>query len=176
MWNVNLIFVAVLILIAGLGALIGFGRSLKWTTRGIVGIVMSVIFCVLFGGALLGTESVGGLVAGGNEFFAGVWGFFGIIRLATVIYFVALFFAVQIVRILITIVIKRIVEIEKPAIKVLNRVAGAVFLAAFCFSLCLLGLAGLRFFEGTEFTMSILSNIENSFLCTLYVNNPISFV
>jgi len=170
----DIIFIAVLLGIAALGAILGFGRSLKLTTKGVFGIILSVVLCVMFGGALLATNSVGGLVASGNDYFRGVWFFFGVIRLATILYFIVLFFVFQILRIVIVSIIKRVSEIDKKAVKVVNKVGGAIFLATFAFALCLCVLAGMRLFEQTDAVASALNNMQDTFLYTLYRYNPIT--
>jgi len=170
----NILFIAVLLGIAALGAILGFGRSLKLTTRGVFGIVLSVVFCVLFGGALLAIPAIGGLVDRGNDHFRGVWNFFGVIRLAIIIYFVVLFFVFQILRIIITSIIKKISETDKKAVKIFNKIGGALFLVTFAFTLCLCVLAGMRLFEQTDAIANAVYNMQYTFLYTLYRYNPIT--
>jgi len=173
--GINIIFIVVLLGIALLGAMLGFGKSLKFGTKGVFGIILSVVLCVLFGGALLATDGVGEFVASGNDFFRGVWGFFGVIHLATVLYFIALFFVFQLLRIIVVLIVKHMAEIDSKGIKVINKIFGAIFLAGFVFMLCLLGLAGIRLFENAGLLTEPLMALENTFLYVLYTYNPIVF-
>jgi len=171
--TINIIFVAVLLGVATVGALLGFGRSLKLSTKGVFGIVLSVALCVLFGGTLLTTNSIGEFVARGNDYFRGVWFLLGVIRLATILYFIVLLFVFQVLRIIIVAIIKQVAEADIKGVRVINKVGGAVFLTGFVFALCLLGLAGIRLFENTGLINEPMGAIQNTFLYTLYVYNPI---
>jgi|GEM_PF-1825311 len=173
----NIILVGVLLLAAAIGAGFGFGRMLKFTTSGIAGIVISVVLIALFGMALLATPAINGLVATGNEFFAGVWGFLGVIHLATVLYFIALFIVLQVLRIIIVLIIRRVTEIDKKPIKIANKILGAVYFVLFVFMLFLLILATIRFFEYTFFNYpeSIMQAIEGSWIYVIFRNNFIVF-
>jgi len=173
-WVLNLILIAVLIIIAIAGSTLGFGKSLKFTTSGIAGIIISIVFILFFGMGLLATPAINNLVARGNEFFREVWSFLGVIRLATVLYFIALFAVIQIIRIIIVQIIKRITEIDKRGIKVVNKILGAVYLTVFVFFLFLLILATIAFFEGLV-NGSLLGSIEGSWIYVLYRNNFIVF-
>jgi len=173
--TINIIFIVALIVLAIVGSALGFGRALKISTSGISGIIISIIVCVLIGGALLATPAISNLVYNGNNYFRDIWVFFGIIRLAHVIYFIALFAIVQIIRIIIVRIIKGISEIDKKAIKIVNRILGAIYVALAAFVIMLLLFAALSLIEQTGFAQSILEAIDGTFLRTLYNNNPIVF-
>jgi len=171
----NLIFLGVLLFTALVGAVFGFGKMLKATTRGIVGIAISITFCVLFGGALLATPAISGLVSRLNDYLYYVWWFLGVINLATVIYFIILFLVFQIARIIIVLIIKKVVEIKRKGIKIVNRILGALYLTVFVFTVFLLALAVLRIFEDYESGRLLFESIYGSWIHTIFRNNFIVF-
>ncbi|MCL2847404.1 MAG: hypothetical protein FWE13_01460 [Firmicutes bacterium] len=172
----NIIFIIVLIGLAVLGSVLGFARVLKLSTRGIVGIIISIVICFLIGGAILATPAIGNLVANGNDYFYNqVWRFLGIIHLATIIYFITLFIFVQIFRIIIVAAINRISVIRSKVVHIVNRALGAMFLSGMAFMLVLFVFAVLSLIDQTALVQSMVSSMEGSFLYTLYQNNPIVF-
>ena len=97
----------------------------------------------------------------------------GYLHLGNVIYYVALFFIVQIVRTIIVRCVKGVFELENPVSKVLNRVLGMVFTVGAVLLLLLLVFAIFKHFETSEFMIDLLDKLENTFLLKLYQHNPV---
>lgn len=159
----TVIFVLVMIAATGLGAWIGFGRTLKLFVRGIFGTVVSVMVCFMIGGTVQSIEPV-------RAFIASI-GIFG-----TIVYYVLLFIGVTILRKIIINIICRLDGLGKGGkATLLSRILGATFAFSFCFGLTLLFLAGVKAIETTSFAQGIIENIKNSILWLLYQNNIIVF-
>ena len=63
---INIISICVLILFALIGYFLGFGRSLKALTGGIVGIIIAVLVCFAFGGMLMNLAPIKAFIDGIN--------------------------------------------------------------------------------------------------------------
>lgn len=170
---INIVFIIGLIVVAILGCFLGFGKSLKITTKGIFGIIISIIVCVMLGGTVKSITAVAEFIENIDTYFAGLWSFLGTIHFGNVIYYLCFFVVVQIIRVVIVKIICKIDETDRKGLKIASKALGAVYISVFCFSLCLLVLAGMKVFEDSEFVISTLTKIQDSFLITLYINNPI---
>lgn len=170
---INIIFIISLAAVAGIGFVLGLGKALKLSTKGILGIIISIFVCFMFGGIVKSFGAVVSFIESADLYFAGLWGFWGKLPIGTAIYYICFFAAVQIVRILIVKIICKIDSIGNDGRKLVSKALGAVYAAVFCFALFLLILAGLKFFENSDFAIKILAKIQDSFLWTLYINNPI---
>ena len=62
MLMVDWIALGIIVVFAAIGALIGFGRGLKFLTGGIFGIIISVVLCYIFGSMILGVPFVNDLL------------------------------------------------------------------------------------------------------------------
>lgn len=128
----DFIFIGGAIAVAFLGWLLGFGKTLKFFTSGIFGILISVFVCYCLGGMIMNITFVSDLLAK----LAAVWGekegfffeFLTKIRLEIIIYYVALFIIVQILRVIIVNVLKNIAESDAKVMKIINRFFGAALL------------------------------------------------
>ena len=116
-----------------LGVLIGFGRGLRWITKGILGIVLSIFFCYTFGGLILGIPFVAELL----RKFASLWdksgAFYDILKaihLEIIVYYIVLFILAQLIRRLVVLLISKIFEMDNVAMKVINRILGAILFFA----------------------------------------------
>lgn len=174
--TLNAVTVLAAIGLAGLGLAFGFARTLRFFTGGIFGFVLSVLFCATFGGMIAGIPAVSSWLARVNGAMADVWSFLGKLHLEKILYYVVLFFAVQLVRILLVKAIAGIFSLSNPAVRAANRVLGMVLTVAAVFLLVLLFFGVLKIFEATSFAQDILAKIEGSFLGMLYENNPVKFV
>jgi len=170
---INIVFIGSFVLAAAIGGFLGFGKSLKVATHGIVGAIISVALCVLFGGGLMAANPINGLIDRLNEYFANLWGFLGVIRLGTIIYFICLFLIFQVLRIIIVNIIKQVTEADLKAVKILNKVGGALFLATFAFFFCMIILAGVWFIEGQGWVENPMAIFKGTFIEVLYINNPL---
>ena len=171
--SIDSITIIVAVAVGALGLLLGFGRSLRFFTRGIFGIIISVFVVFTFGGMIKSIPAIGEMVANGDAYFENLWSFLGYLHLGNVIYYVALFFIVQIVRMIIVRCVKGVFELENPVSKVLNRVLGMVFTVGAVLLLLLLVFAIFKHFETSEFMIDLLDKLENTFLLKLYQHNPV---
>lgn len=160
-----------------LGALFGFGKSLKFFTSGIFGIIISVFICYTLGGLILDLKFVQELL---NKFTGaltdknGFCDFLLKIHIDIVVYYIVLFIVVQLARILIVTILKHIAESNNIVFKIINKVAGAAFM------LVIIALISLFVFQviywiGGSTSAGFLAKLEGSFfkLDKLYVNNPL---
>lgn len=175
MTSIDTVTLVVAILIALLGLIAGFGRTLRFFTKGIFGIVISVFVCATFGGMIAGIPAVSEWIASLNAKMGEAWSFLGTIHLATVIYYVVLFFVVQLLRILIVRCIGGVFEIDILPMRILNKVLGMVLAVAAVLLLVLLVFAIFRSFDGTAFVQDLERNLEGTFLGRLYEGNPVKF-
>ncbi|MDE7439123.1 MAG: hypothetical protein K2N23_01255 [Clostridia bacterium] len=124
-----------------LGMLFGFGKGLKFFTGGIFGIIISIVVCYALGGLIYnfgfvqdGLNSMRVALANkGNGF----CNFLLKIHIDVIVYYVALFIAVTIIRLIIVRVIKSIVEIDNPVLIVLNKTFGVILFVCVGFMLML---------------------------------------
>ena len=164
------------ILLAGLGLAVGFGRTLKFFTKGIFGFFLSVFICVSFGGMIAGIPAVAGWIGGLNAQIGEAWSFLGTIHLATVLYYIVLFFAVQLVRILAVKLVAGLFSADVLPVRIVNRVLGAALMVAAVLLLVLLVFAVIAIFGETQGVIDFTARLNGTFLGTLYANNPIKFI
>lgn len=176
MTTLDSVTLLVAIILAVFGTALGFGRTLRIFTKGIFGIIISVFLCVTFGGMIAGIPAVADWIAGLNGKLGDVWGFLATIRLATVIYYILLFFVMTLLRILVVRLIGTAFAAPILPVRILNRVLGAVLAVGGTLLFVLLVFAVLRIFGETSFVQDLASKMEGSFLGLLYENNPVKFV
>jgi len=178
MVTVDWIAIAILVVALGLGALLGFGKWLKFFTSGVFGIIISIVVCYFIGGGILQLEFVQELLSK----FASLWsdkGGFGYslltkIHLEVIVSYVVLFVLIQIVRILLVKLVQKGLESDFKPIKVVNRLLGAVFAFAIVFFLGLL-ILWIVSWVGGDTAASWEAYFEHSgFMGALYRNNPIA--
>ena len=176
MQTLDVITVIVAIVLALLGLLFGFGKTLRFFTKGIFGVVISVFVCATFGGMIAGISAVAEWIGALNTKLGQSWSFLETIHLATVIYYVVLFFAVQIVRIIIVKCVAGVFEVDVLPMRIVNKLLGMALAVAAVLLLTLLVFAVFRTMQDTSFVQNILSKINGTFLGSLYENNPVKFV
>ena len=162
--------------LAGLGLALGFGRTLRFFTKGIFGFILSVFICASFGGMIAGIPAVAGWIGELNAKLGDAWNFLGTIHLATVIYYIVLFLAVQLVRILVVKVVAGLFSADVLPVRIINRILGAALMVAAVLLLVLLVFAVMAIFGETQGVIDFVANIDGTFLGTLYANNPIKFI
>lgn len=167
---IDAVTLIVAIALAILGFSVGFGKVLRFFTKGVFGVILSVFLCATFGGMIQGIEIVGEWLEDLNAWLGSAWSFLETIHLATVIYYVLLFCVIQVLRILIVKFIVAIFESELLVVRILNKILGAVLLVAVVFLLTLLVLACIQLFGG-----DLSSSLDGTFLGILYENNPVKF-
>lgn len=115
-----------IVVFLAIGAMLGFGKGLKFFTSGIFGFAISVGVCVLFGTVFLDVGFIGDLLDKLAENWAHIE-ILNAIHLDVVIYYVGLFIIVQLLRILVVWMLKSVLESESKLIKFINKALGAVF-------------------------------------------------
>ncbi len=177
MLMVDWIALGIIVVFAAIGALIGFGRGLKFLTGGIFGIIISVVLCYIFGSMILGVPFVNDLLTKLAESIGG-WSI-----VVTVIYYVVLFILFTLIRILIVKIIRKVAEADVLIMKIINRVFGAILMAAFG---VLLGMLALQIIYWVQTNPDSLGDIyvnwmmnaetgdPSAIVGALYVNNPLS--
>ena len=176
MSTIDAVTILAAILFAGLGLAFGFARTLRFFTKGIFGFILSIFICFTFGGMIAGIPAVARLIEKLHVSLEGAWSFLGKIRLELFIYYIILFFAVQIVRFIIVRVIGGVFSLDNAVMRVINRVCGMLLMVAAVFLLLLLVFGILKIFENTGAVQDMLVKIDGSFLKILYDNNPVKFV
>ncbi|MCL2177027.1 MAG: hypothetical protein FWB72_03655 [Firmicutes bacterium] len=126
--DVNIVFVALLCAVGLVGYLLGFGRSLKFSMGGYVGVAISIVLCVLLGGWLSGANASQGFVADVNNYLASLWGFLAHFNLGLLVFYVCLFVALQILRITVVAIICALCNTEVKGVKFASRLMGATFM------------------------------------------------
>lgn len=137
-------YVAIIAVLASivLGSLFGFGKLLKFFTGGLVGILISVVVTYFFIGVVASwgfvQEIMEKLVSAMYNANNGFVNFLLKIGLEKILLGIILFVVIQILRIIIVNIIKGILEINHPALKVLNRVGGVLLMLAVVVMLALI--------------------------------------
>lgn len=171
------IAVAAVLIICALGALIGFGKSLKFFTDGIFGIILSVFICYCIGGIILDFKFVQEILNKLTQALTDKNGFCNFllkIHIDIITYYIALFIIVQLARILIVLVLKHIVESNNKVFKIINRVFGAVLLLAVA-ALLALFVFQIIYWIGGSTAAGFRLKLEGSFfkLDKLFEHNPL---
>ena len=177
MLMVDWIALGIIVVFAAIGALIGFGRGLKFLTGGICGIIISVVLCYIFGSMILGVPFVNDLLTKLAESIGG-WSI-----VVTVIYYVVLFILFTLIRILIVKIIRKVAEADVLIMKIINKVFGAILMAAFGVLLGMLALQIIYWVQANpdslgDIYVNWMMNAEtgdpSAIVGALYVNNPLS--
>lgn len=177
MLMVDWIALGIIVVFAAIGALIGFGRGLKFLTGGIFGIIISVVLCYIFGSMILGVPFVNDLLTKLAESIGG-WSI-----VITVIYYVVLFILFTLIRILIVKIIRKVAEADVLIMKIINKVFGAILMAAFGVLLGMLALQIIYWVQANpdslgDIYVNWMMNAEtgdpSAIVGALYVNNPLS--
>ena len=163
----------VAIVLAGLGLAVGFGRTLKFFTRGIFGFIISVFVCATFGGMIQGIPAVQNRLTSLNQ---SMGGFLQTIHLETIVFYVVFFLVVPVVRIFAVKLIAGLFSADILPVRIVNRLLGMVLMVAAVFLLLLLVFAVFRVLQDTSFVQNILDSLNGTFLGKIYENNPVKFV
>ena len=172
------IFLGILLICCGLGALLGFGKVLCWfVLNKVVRIIIAIFICYTFGGMILGIPFINQML----KDLAANWehiGFLKAIHLEYIIYYIVLggitVFAVWIT----ARILRSISESQSKPIKVFNRIAGALLLSAFALALMLL-IFQIIYGVGVSTHDSfgeLLSQNAPAILKPLYEKNPMSVI
>ncbi|MFA5450243.1 MAG: hypothetical protein WC292_07405 [Clostridia bacterium] len=171
----DIIALAIVIVAAVLGLLLGFHRLIKVLTGGLFGIIIGIVVCAMIGGSLQNLDVSQQFIASVNQTTTEWWAFLSYLKLGYVAFYLVLFLLVQIVRVVIVKIISNIAASESPIIVFINKSLGLVISVVFVSAVILLALAGIRALDGTDFGQSIIAQFEDSYLKVIYENNPIKF-
>lgn len=172
------IILALLLAFALLGMLLGFGKGLKIFTGGIFGIAISVFVCYAIGGLVINIGFIQDALISMRTALAdkdnGFCNFLLTIHIDIIVYYVALFIIVQILRIIIVRIIASIAEINNIVLIILNKTLGVILfvgvltlITLFVFQMIYLISGGL---ESSFYTSSLAGSKLK--LDWLYENNP----
>lgn len=178
---VDWIAIGVLVLTLALGLLLGFGKILKMFTGGIFGIIISLVVTYFCLGIVASWGFVQDLMAklltameNANN---SIVDFLITIGIEKIILAVGLFIIVQVLRIIIVNVIKSIVEVNNPVIKVINRMLGVVLLLAIMCMIALLVFHVIALVGGASaenFQLKLSGSVFK--LDWVYENNPLQYI
>lgn len=168
------IFLAVLLAVTLFGALVGLGKGLKVITGGIFGIIISILLCYLFGGAILAFPFVQSLLGKFASLWADSW--FRVVHFEIILYYIILFIITCILRKLLVFVVKNIMESKNIVMKIINKVGGAILFVALAF-LIMFFIFQIIAWIGGETEAEFLSSLAgSSILRPLYDSNPLATI
>ncbi|MBQ3493184.1 MAG: hypothetical protein IJA88_03670 [Clostridia bacterium] len=162
------------------GILGGFGKVLNFFTKGIFGKIISIFVCYFLFGVVLDWPFVKEALTNLNQSLASSENFICDllikIRLDLIVFAVALFFAVQLLRKLAVKLIDKAFSANNPVMKVINKVLG-VALAFFCVAVILLTVFQILAWT-TGINGSVYQAMQGSFfkLDKLFVSNPLNAI
>lgn len=176
-------YVALISLLAAivLGSLFGFGKLLKFFTGGIVGVIISIVVTYFFIGVVASwgfvQEIMAKLVGAMQDANNGFVNFLLKIGLEKILLAILLFVVIQVLRIIIVNIIKSILEINNPVLKVLNRVGGVLLMLAVIVMLFLLVFHFADLIGGSA-EQGIRQAMEGSVfkLDWVFDNNPLQYI
>lgn len=172
----DFIFIAGLLLFIILGFALGFGKQLSILTKGIFGIIISVVICYFVFGLVYNIPFVQSLLAKFKESLLAtekpIVKFLLTIRIDIIVYAIALFIVVSIVRIIIVLIIKNVMEIETTVMKIINKTLGVILGIAVFFGLGLIVMQ-IMYLSGDG---AVPEKMVGSFfrLDVIYANNPLT--
>lgn len=173
------IILALLLVFALLGMLLGFGKGLKIFTGGIFGIAISIFVCYAVGGLIINIGFIQQALISMRTALAekdnGFCNFLLTIHIDIIVYYVALFIIVQILRIIIVRIIASVAEINNIVLIIFNKTLGVILFVG------VLTLVTLFVFQ---IIYAISGGVESSFYTStlsgskikldwLYANNPL---
>ena len=174
------ILIGLVVLGSIIGIIVGFGKGLSILTKGIGGIIISVVVCYFIFGSLLNIRFVSGLLESFrntlNENGSGFCKFVLAIRVDYIVYAIVLFVVVQILRKIIVGLINKGFSADNVIVKSLNRIFGLILSIAV---LCIIVLLGMQLYSLIGGVSVETTNIfEGSFfkLDYIFANNPLNSI
>lgn len=169
------IFLGVLLVMALLGVIVGFGKGLSFFAGKVTRVIVAVILCYFFGGVILKIPFVSTML----EELASKWahiGFLAKIHLELIIYYIVLALIFMLLLFLTVKLIDRITDSDVPVINVVNRIGGALLFVAAAFVIILLVFQIIMWIGGNtaeSFYNSLAAN-ANCIVRPIYEHNPAS--
>ena len=176
MVTADFIFIAGLVIFAVLGLALGFGKQLSILTKGIFGIIISIVVCYFVFGLVYNIPFVQSLLAKFKDYLVStdkpIVQFLLKIRIDIIVYAVALFLVVTLLRIIIVLIIKNVMEIESTPMKIINKTLGLILGIAVCIAIGLIVMQ-IMYLSGDG---TVPEKMKGSFfhLDVLYLNNPLT--
>ena len=131
----DLIAIGAVLIVALIGAGLGFGRFLSFLSRGVVGKIISIVVCYFIFGIVLDWPIVKNLLTTFVEFMQAQDNFFCNlllkIRIDLIAFAIVLFFAVQLLKKVLTALVRWLFEIDFFAIRIVNKVFGVILAVLF---------------------------------------------
>ena len=173
-------YILLLLIVASifLGAIFGFGKGLKWFTKGRFGKIISIVVCYFLFGVVLNWGVVqvllGKFTAALEANGSGFCNFLLAIRIDLIVFAIALFIIVQILRIIVVAIIRKIMEIKNKFFIVVNKVLGVALFAGFAAMAGLIVFQIIAWISGAE--GPLYQSLQGSAFGLDYVfkNNPLN--
>lgn len=130
-------YIVIILILASIifGSAFGFGKGLKWFTSGTFGKIISVVVCYFLFGIVLNWWWVQVLLGKFTALLesSGSWicSFLLSIRIDLIVFALVLFIVVQILRMIVVGIIRSVMEIKNPVIRVINKFFGVLLFAVF---------------------------------------------
>lgn len=168
------IFIGVLLVVIIVGALLGFGKGLKFITGGPVGVIISIVLCYCFGGMILHIPFVQNMLVDLSAHWSHI-SILNTIHLEIIIYYIALFLIVTLLRIIIVRLLKNLVESDILIMRIFNKIGGALLFTALAFLVMFLVFQIIQWIGGgtaQQFERQLQMN--GCILNWLYLHNPMA--
>ncbi len=174
------LIIFIVLVVSLIGVLVGFGRGLRILTKGIIGILISIINCYFLFGLIIHigfvenfmNVIVNGLTNASNWF----CDFLLLIRIEIITVAVILFILVTIIRKIVVSIISSIAESDHKVFKIINKSLGALLsvVAFIIIALIVMQIILVIQEEGSP----IYTFFKGSFfhLDEIYLNNPLSLI
>lgn len=181
MTTVDFVFIACIAFFAFLGLGLGFGKQLSFLTKGIFGFLISIFVCYLLFGFVYNIPFVQTLMEKFRESLAAsdktVVKILLKIRIDIVVYAVALFAVVTVVRIIVVAIIKNVLEADTVVMKIINKTAG-LLLSLVIFAALWLIVFQILFLTKGGADGTFAQKMQGSFfkLDYLYTHNPLTAI
>lgn len=177
---VDWIAIGIIALSLILGAILGFGKTLKIFTGGIVGIIISVVVTYFTIGVVASwgfvQDIMGRFITVLNDNGSGFCQFLINIHIEKIVLAIVLFIVVQILRIIIVKVIKGVAESDNRVISFFNKLLGAIFLLCINVMLALIVFHIIQLIGGDtaeSFRTYLTGTLR---LEWVYDNNPLQYI
>lgn len=175
----DIIVLCILILSAGFGAYVGFGKGLEVVSKGVLGWIMTIVACYFLLG--FATEipfvqdmmrSIVTSLQGYDAWWSNALLF---IRIDIVAVSAIVYVVVVVIKVIIVQCTKNAMEIDNKFVMVINRIGGMILFLAYAIAIGLLVFQILTWIGGGT-AESVANGLSGSFLGldTVFLNNPLN--